>query len=192
MDTIESMADGIREAGDRTERVTGGGVSYIAEGAGGIVEIFISHATVDTAIVENLVRFICDAVEIGPENIRCTSVPGNGLDISDHISTRLQRELVGCRIVLGVITRASLESPYVLLELGAGWIQGKTWAVLEPGMTYRDLPGPLRERLAVELRERTHLLKLVRQIAEKTERRARPLEIVDRAVELFLRAAGWQ
>lgn len=54
-------------------------------------------------------------------------------------------------MVLGILTRTSLESKYVLLELGAAWAFEKiAIPLLAPGVSFEDLPGPFKDVHAVE------------------------------------------
>jgi hypothetical protein len=117
--------------------------------------VFISHSAADAAIAEKLIDLIERAVEISPRLIRCTSVDGY----------KLPQE---CCVVVGLLTKSSLNSPYVLMELGAAWGFNKTAILLLDDVTSDALPGPFKEVNALRLNHRPDLEAFVDAIANNS------------------------
>jgi hypothetical protein len=126
------------------------------------IEIFVSHGSDDAALASALVDVIREAVAVDDQAIRCTSVAGYKLGAGAKISEQLREELVGARAVLGIVTKSSIKSSYVLFELGAAWgAQVETFPLLARGATAADLPGPLKERNARNLADATEISQLI-------------------------------
>lgn len=89
-------------------------------------------------------KLICDFLktsELVEEEIRCTSVAGQGLTLGQNIEETIRKEIEKSRIVIGIFTEASLKSSNVLLELGAGWGLRKILIpILGPRVRVSDLP----------------------------------------------------
>lgn len=108
--------------------------------------IFISHRETDTALAKAFVAFLCASLEVPSDKIRCTSVPGFQLPFGKTISVQLKDDISSSNAVFVLITRASLQSLWVIFELGAAWALGKVVVpVLGPGLSLNELPGPLAE-----------------------------------------------
>src|SRR5258705_967587 len=106
------------------------------------IPIFISHGTLDAKLAEKLIK-VLEAAGIPKRAIRCTSVSGHKLDPGATVSSAICRELKECAIVIGLLTRSSLTSPYVLMELGAAWAFGtRACLLLAPGVQLSDVPAP--------------------------------------------------
>lgn len=85
------------------------------------MDIFISHASSDVRIAEALINFVQRALLIQADRIRCTSVDGYKLPIGIVTDDRLKREIFSAKVFIGIITSESINSTYVLFELGARW-----------------------------------------------------------------------
>jgi hypothetical protein len=104
-----------------------------------MILVFVSHAHRDKSFAELVVRFL-ESFGLGRDHVRCTSLPGYGLRLGEHVSTRLREEIAECRVVIGLLTENGLASRNVLLELGVGWGLGKTLIpVLGPGVDHADM-----------------------------------------------------
>jgi len=108
--------------------------------------VFISHTESDKNLAEKLVDFLLSALELDPEEIRCTSVPGHQLPLGERISEHLKKDIELSAIMIALVTRSSLRSNWVEFELGASWSLGKPIIpILSAGLKPSDLPGPLSE-----------------------------------------------
>ena len=85
------------------------------------IDIFVSHSSKDAKIAKSLVLLLRAALNIPANRIRCTSVDGYRLRGGAHTDHELRRELRDAKVFVGLITRRSIQSTYVLFELGARW-----------------------------------------------------------------------
>lgn len=85
------------------------------------IDIFVSHSSKDARIAKALVLLLRAALNIPANRIRCTSVDGYRLRGGAHTDHELRRELKDAKVFVGLITRRSVQSTYVLFELGARW-----------------------------------------------------------------------
>lgn len=108
--------------------------------------IFVSHRESDARVAKALVDFLTASLEIADSKIRCSSVPGYQLPFGNTVAGQLKRDIHASNAVFVLLTRDSLESPWVLFELGASWALGKVMIpILGRGVSLNDVPGPLRE-----------------------------------------------
>jgi hypothetical protein len=85
------------------------------------VRVFISHSSQDLKVAKALVEVLEVALSLESNDIRCTSVPGYKLNTGEHTSVQLQKEISGAEVIIGIVTTNSMQSSYVLFELGASW-----------------------------------------------------------------------
>ena len=131
------------------------------------IKVFISHATADEPLAAALVDLFQSALALPPEAIRCTSVTGYGLPGGTSVDERLRREVGDANAFIGIISYQSLQSPYVLFELGARW--GATRhliPVLAPGIRPDVLIGPLSGLHALKT-DRDGLTQLVEDLGSE-------------------------
>lgn len=120
------------------------------------VQLFISHDHGDVDLARVVVSAIELAFEVPRGAIRCTSLPGYRLDLGARTSEALRRDLTGATVVIGLLTKASLRSSWVLFELGAAWGHDKTAIPLIAGeLEEADIPPALREVIAGHLTDPT-------------------------------------
>lgn len=111
---------------------------------GSVIDVFLSHSSRDAELARALVELLRGALNIAAPRIRCTSVSGYKLRVGADTNEQLRRETVESRVLIGLITEVSVESAYVLFELGARWGAKKFLApVLGAGCGPEVLAGPL-------------------------------------------------
>ena len=131
------------------------------------VRLFISHAEHDREIVEVVVQLIIDTLKVEERLIRCTAVRGHDLGLGQEIATTLAEEIRATSVVLGVITNASLQSQWVLFELGAAWVLGKRpIPLIHPKLSVDVLPGPLSTVHAANLGDVKGIGQTLQQISD--------------------------
>lgn len=151
------------------------------------IKIFISHSSEDEELVQLILRILEDSLEIADGSIRCTSVPGYKLLAGAHTSTTLKDDLTESELIIGVITRNSLKSGYVLFELGASWGMGKwTIALLGKDVDFNDIPGPLKENNAIRITDRADLFQLIDDIASRLQFKKRPTSKSATAIDALI------
>ena len=115
------------------------------------IKVFISHSSADKDLAEALIRLLRAALALQPDSIRCTSVRGYKLPTGAEVDAQLRNEVVEAATFVALLTKASLDSTYVLFELGARWgIKKPLFPLLARGITGGALDGPLR---AINARE---------------------------------------
>lgn len=108
------------------------------------MQVFISHSSQDEVVAKRLVALLRAALNLPPSEIRCTSVDGYRLEVGADTGSQLRRELIEARSFIGIISKSSMNSAWVLFELGARWGAEKHLApVLAPGVQVELLKGPL-------------------------------------------------
>lgn len=108
--------------------------------------IFVSHRHAEARLAEALVELLISALVIPDGMLRCTSVPGFQLPYGRTISEQLKDDLSRADAVFAILTPGSLESAWVLFELGASWALGKVLIpILAPSVTESDLPPLLAQ-----------------------------------------------
>jgi hypothetical protein len=131
--------------------------------------IFVSHQHADESIAGALVKLLGHAFDIGPHDIRCTSVKPFVLGPGERTSEQLRREIARAELVIGILTPQTSHSNYVLCELGASWGRDvPTFPVLTRGATIADVPAPLNERHSISIESADNCLDLVDYVASKT------------------------
>lgn len=132
-----------------------------------LIDIFISHSRQDANIAEALIDLLKAALNLPAERIRCTSVDGYKLPLGADINEQLRREIYDAKVFVGIVTPTSLESTYVLFELGARW--GAKLSLLPVlALTAADvLKEPLKTLNAGRLYTTADVHELVAEIARQ-------------------------
>ena len=94
--------------------------------------LFISHSSKDLEVVRALIYLFRSALAISPEEIRCTSLEGYRLPAGASVDEKLRQEVHEAKVFIGLISYNSLQSIYVVFELGARWGAGKPFSVCSP------------------------------------------------------------
>ena len=130
------------------------------------IDVFISHSSNDADIATALIELLHTACNISGDRIRCTSVDGYRLELGTNTDEQLRAEVNAARLFIGLITPASMQSAYVLFELGARWGAGLRLApVLAAGANATLLQGPLSALNALDCSNESHLHQLVSDVA---------------------------
>jgi hypothetical protein len=108
------------------------------------MKVFVSHSSKDGLLAEAVVTLLRAALGLPPHEIRCTSVDGYRLKAGAKTDPTLREEVCAAATFVGLITASSIESAYVLFELGARWGADKHLAPLLAGSADSSyLRGPL-------------------------------------------------
>lgn len=114
-------------------------------------KIFISHATKDKEIIEELIDLL-ESIGINSTQIFCSSFEGYGIPIGDNFLDKIKQELSSEVLVLFVITNNFYESKVCLCEMGAAWALSKGHIpIVVPPLSYSDIQGviPLTQGLLI-------------------------------------------
>jgi predicted transcriptional regulator len=130
------------------------------------MKIFISHSSKDVDHAKRLIDLLRKALNLRSSDIRCTSVNGYRLPAGTQTSKRLKQEVHEADVFIALISQNSIESIYVLFELGARWGTGK---ILIPILISDDdqdlLQGPLAEINAITCSVNSQVFQLIEDVA---------------------------
>jgi hypothetical protein len=133
------------------------------------VEVFVSHAHEDRDLAKQLVEAIETGLEVPPDAIRCTSVPGYDFAPGINFIDALRSELTGASCVIGLWTPCSMKSQWCLFELGATWGLAHQALFLSAGAeALRDPPAGFRSIQASQLSDAGQLRRFLEELARIT------------------------
>ncbi len=134
------------------------------------IRVFISHSSKDSRLTESLVELLRAALNLPASQIRCTSVDDHRLPAGVNTEEQLKREVHDAAILLGIISQESVQSSYVMFELGARWGAGRPLIpVLAPGVGPGILKDPLRGLNALDLGNKSQLHQLVTDLGRELD-----------------------
>ena len=106
-----------------------------------ISKVFISHASNDSEIVEEVIE-ILESVGLDSNQIFCTSFEGYGIELGDNFLDAIKDELSSDCLVIFLLSKSFYESPVCLCEMGATWVLAKEHIpVLVPPLDFTDIKG---------------------------------------------------
>jgi hypoxanthine phosphoribosyltransferase len=127
---------------------------------GNQILIFVSHATVDKDLATAVGDLLKEAV--GRDKIRLTCSSDDQYLPGQSFPQEIVSEVTSCPVHIAVVTEASLDSEYVLLELGARWGADKdTFVALVPNFSSGQLPSSIPQEHLYELSDPNSLDRLV-------------------------------
>lgn len=136
-------------------------VSNIEKTEGAITKVFISHASKDSKVVEDMID-ILETIGLDPEQIFCTSFDGYGIELGENYLDSLKSELSSDSLVIFMLSKKFYESPVCLCEMGATWVLAKEHIpVLIPPFDYSDFQAviPLTQGLKINDSSKLNLFK---------------------------------
>jgi len=155
------------------------------------IEIFISHSKLDEDLAGALIDLLMEALGISRTKIRCTSVVGHKLSGGTPIETRLREEINSSKIFLGLLTPSSLESTYVMFELGARWGIDKYWCLLRArGADVGDLKGPLPAYHVPDASSQSDLAQMIEDFGTELGKVPQNYAVVQEKINAVIRVAN--
>jgi len=132
-----------------------------------LLDVFISHSSQDKTVVKLLIDLIRISLPIRSEKIRCTSVDGYKLPAGALTDEQLKKEVNGCKVLIGIISSNSINSAYVLFELGARWGQSKPmFPIVADRRGVELLEGPLKSINALDISKPAQLHQLINDLSK--------------------------
>ena len=126
-----------------------------------MTEIFISHATADKAIAKLLVAFMKEAIGVPAKSIFCSSLKGHGIPFAEDFNAYMKEQIQKPKLVVLLMTKSYLESPFCLMELGAAWAKSlKSLPVVVPPVSYEMVTKTLGLKQAWNLSDQAGLVDL--------------------------------
>jgi len=154
------------------------------------MRIFVSHSSADKAVAAAFVEMLRSAFTLPPKEIRCTSVEGYKLSAGADSNEQLRSEVFGCEVFVALLSPASMNSIYVMFELGARWGAKLHLApVMVCGTKPSDLKAPLSGIHAVSGASEEDLHQFLSDIGEKLAIKVEGVAIYNKALRDFMKKA---
>jgi hypothetical protein len=131
--------------------------------------VFVSHATADSAFVEEFVEEVLKGCGLSEQQIFVSSMPGMGVAAGRDLLAEVRATVGEAKLVVAVVTPTYPTRPVCVAELGAAWgVVGKLHPVLAPGVDRESLDGALAGLKADYLNEEHALDELQQRIEDET------------------------
>ena len=152
--------------------------------------IFISHSSSDKEFVEALTDLLKASFRLPAKQILCTSVAGHKLAGGADTEEELLETLHDAKVLIGLLTPASLSSSYVLFELGARWgLKKPLISLVGCGARTGEIKEPLKSKNALDASDENDLHQLVEDIADILGEKTEPVSAYSEYVKRVAKAA---
>jgi hypothetical protein len=122
--------------------------------------VFISHSTNDRWIAKQIAKLLKDAGDI------TTFLDERDIKVGDSIPESIRTSIQQCDEFLVLLTRNSLNRPWVLIEISAAWGQGKRIIAIIDKVTPEEMPEIMLPYKAVDLND---LEEYISQVVERAK-----------------------
>lgn len=154
------------------------------------VRLFISHSSDDAELTSKLIELLRSSLNLSASEIRCTSVDGYRLPGGAATDDQLRLEINRAEAFIAVISDRSLNSLYVLFELGARWGAGKQLIpLLTADASPEILSGPLARLNCLRANSAAQIQQLVAQIAKILGVHAETADVFQRHIDAIVAMA---
>ncbi len=133
-------------------------------------KIFISHASTDKELLDEIVDLIQVGVGVTHNRFFCASLEGLGIPEGEDFKSFIHSKLQNPPLVIMVITPGYYESAFCLCELGATWVMShSSFPLIVPPVDFRDLRAVLNNNQAGMIDNPSSLDALRDRIIERLE-----------------------
>ena len=155
------------------------------------VRIFVSHSSRDANLAKAIVTLLKSSLDIKRREILCSSLESYSLPLGQNIATVLKEELTGKKVlILGLITKSSMRSNWVLFELGAAWaLEHLTIPILGPDADWSDVPEPIQGNGGMKFDDSDKLSHLIDTVAKSLGITPESHSAISAEVKTYLSAA---
>jgi len=122
--------------------------------------VFISHSTKDRWIARQIAKLLEAAGDIK------TFLDERDIKVGDSIPESIRTNIQQCNEFLVLLTRNSLNRPWVLIEISAAWGQGKRIIAIVDKVAPEEMPEIMLPYKAVDLND---LEEYIRQVVERVK-----------------------
>jgi len=132
-----------------------------------MARIFISHAAKDKELVEEFVDLLQIGIDVHPDDIFCSSLPGMGIPTGTDFISYIKSKVQNPDLVLLVVTPEFLKSQFCNNEVGASWaLSLPIRPLLVPPLEFDDVRGVLAGTQIAKLNDKEKLSDLRDEITE--------------------------
>lgn len=154
-------------------------------------KIFVSHSSQDKELIQALIDLLRSAFRLPAKDILCTSVPGHKLPGGADTEEELLSLLRDARLLIGVLTPASLSSSYVLFEIGARWgLKKPHIPVVANGVMPSDIKEPLKAKNALNAADEDDVHQLIEDVAKNLGKKKEPASAYNVKIRLLVSLAS--
>jgi len=110
--------------------------------------VFISHSTKDRWIAKQMAALIeerCQAYGVK------TFLDEKDIAIGESIPESIRKNIQECNEFLVLLSRYSIDRPWVLIEIGAAWVLGKRIIAIIDKVTPEEMPDIITPYKAIDL-----------------------------------------
>lgn len=155
------------------------------------IRVFISHSSTDKHIAESFVNLLRDALRLPANDIRCTSVANYKLPAGTQSDMQLRQEVHQAETFLALLSPTSIQSTYVMFELGARWGSERYFApVRVAGLQTDALKPPLQGINAIDGTDDIEIHLLMSALSKKLYLPLERPENYATALNKFILASG--
>jgi len=133
------------------------------------IKVFISHSTDDAEWAKEVVERLDTGIGIKKKQILCTSLAETKLRPGGSVADELRHNLEDCSVVIGLLTPGSVDSDYLLMELGAAWGLRKTCCLLLRDVEPERVPGPFKSIVVVGWDDPDAMSRLLKTVKDSIE-----------------------
>lgn len=152
--------------------------------------VFISHASADRRLAAALVELLRSALNMTADKILCTSVDGYRLPAGSDTDEDIRDAILASKTLIGIVSPASRESTYVLIELGARWGTRKHLVpVMAGGIAPGELGGPVRNLNALDLSSQPNVHQLIGDLGTELKIEPERPEVFEKHIGRVVRAS---
>ncbi len=163
---FDMLISSIKQYIEEIEEQTSSEPEQLKEEESSISKVFISHASKDFEIVEEMIE-ILESIGLDSNQIFCTSFEGYGIGLGENFLDSIKGELSSDSLVIFMLSQNFYESPVCLCEMGATWVLAKEHIpVLVPPLDYSDVNGVIPLTQGFKINE-TLKLNLFKEKIEK-------------------------
>lgn len=154
------------------------------------IDIFISHSSNDDDLGTLLVDLLQSAFTHGPE-ILYTSKDELGLEPGAQVDPSLKKNIQQSKVFVGLLTPNSLESVYVLFELGARWGSSDDILLVRARGASKDkFVGPLQQINPTDGTRSASIQTLLEKLEKSLGRKLKKTSKYQDKIDKFTRAAA--
>ncbi len=131
------------------------------------LDVFISHSSIDKIVASKLCDLLIISLGIDPNKIRCTSVEGHKLKGGVNTDEQIRKEIHDTKVFIGLISRTSLRSHYVLFELGARWgLHEPLIPIVTSQSVIEIIEKPLNNLNLFNLEQKSDIYQMLEEVSE--------------------------
>jgi hypothetical protein len=127
--------------------------------------VFISHSTKDRWIAKQIANVIEEKGR--PYEIK-TFLDEKDIEGGESIPESIRRNIQDCSEFLVLLSRYSIDRPWVLIEIGAAWVLGKRIVAIVDKVSPEEMPDVIAPYKAIDLNSFDEYLK---QLISRTQKK---------------------